>query len=147
MTRFAILSVSALVIFFPATGFAQESASSRYVMEKTEDGFVRLDTRTGEMSICRQQGGQLVCRLAADERRAMEEILADLSARVDALEQRLEGPVPMDKRTDIPDEEELDRAMGAMQKMMRGFFDMVDEFREDFEDRPELPPEPLPDRT
>jgi len=147
MTRFAILSVSALAIFFPATGFAQDPASSRYVMEKTEDGFVRLDTRTGEMSICREQGGQLVCRLAADERRAMEEILADLSARVDALEQRLEGPVPMDKRTDIPDEEELDRAVGAMQKMMRGFFGMVDEFREDFEDRPELPPEPVPDRT
>ena len=147
MTRFAILSVSLLAIAIPATGFAQQPASSRYVMEKTEDGFVRLDTRTGEMSICKEQGDQLVCRLAADERRAMEEILADLSARVDALEQRLEGPVPMDKRTDIPDEEELDRAVGAMQKMMRSFFDMVDEFRNDFDDRPELPPEPVPDKT
>ena len=147
MTRFAILCVSTLALIAPAQAFAEEAAVNRYTMEKTETGFVRLDTRTGEMSICTEQGGQLVCRLAADERRALEEILADLSARVDALEQHLEGPLPMDKSTDIPDEAEIDRALGAMEKLMRSFSGMVDEFRRDFEDRPESPLQPLPDRT
>lgn len=147
MTRFAILSVSALALIIPVQAFSQEPAASRYIMEKTENGFVRLDTRTGEMSICTQKTGQLVCRLAADERRAFEETLSDLSARVEVLENRLDALAPAEESTGIPDEAELDRAIGAMEKMMRRFFGMVEELQKDFDDEPGVPPERVPDRT
>ncbi|MCC0034896.1 MAG: hypothetical protein H6887_06435 [Hoeflea sp.] len=147
MTRFAILASSALALLIPVQVLSQEAAPNRYTMEKTENGFVRLDTLTGEMSICTQQAGQLVCRLAADERRAFEETLSELSARVENLETRLDALAAPDTDADIPDEAELDRAIGAMEKMMRRFFGMVEELQKEFDDTPKIPPEPIPDRT
>lgn len=147
MIRFAILCVSTLVLIAPAQAAAEEPAVNRYTMEKTDSGFVRLDTQTGEMTICTQKADQLVCRLAADERRAFEETLSDLSARVENLENRLDALVPLEDSTGIPDEAELDRALGAMEKMMRRFFGMVEELQKDFDGKPGVPPEPLPDRT
>jgi hypothetical protein len=149
MTRFAILCVSTLALIAPAQAFAEEAAVNRYTMEKTDNGFIRLDTQTGEMSICTQKAGQLVCRLAADERRAFEETLSDLSARVETLESRLDALVPSEDRTGtgIPDEAELDRALGAMEKFMRRFFGLAEELQKDFDGKPGVPPEPLPDRT
>lgn len=154
MIRFAVLSLVALVLSGPGPAIAQEAIANRFTMEKTENGFVRMDTQTGEMSICSEKTGQLVCRLAADERRAFEETLADLSDRVAALEQRLALDAPgykPDSRQDaIPDEAELDRALEAMNKMMRGFFGMVEDLRKEFDEGtngPGVPSEPVPDRT
>ncbi len=147
MTRFAILTASVLALPIAAAAYAQEPGSSRYTLERTENGFVRLDTRTGEMSICTEKTGQLVCRLAADERRAFEESLSDLSARVEELEKRLDLVAPTEQDPGIPDEAELDRALNAMEKMMRRFFGMVEELEKEFEDKPKIPLEPIPDRT
>lgn len=147
MTRFAILSAFALSSLIPVEALSQESATARFIMEKTETGFVRMDVQTGEMSICTEQSGQLVCRLSADERRAFEESLSELSGRVTELEARLDGLDQPDGNTGLPDEAELDRALGAMEHMMRRFFGMVDELRKDYEDGPKVPPEPVPDRT
>ena len=147
MTRFAILSVSALALIMPVQAQSEEPAASRFTMEKTETGFVRMDTLTGEMSICAEKAGQLVCRLAADERRAFEETLSDLSARVEALESRLNALAPPAEGGELPDDAELDRAIGAMEKMMRRFFGMVEELQKDFDDKPKTPPQPIPDRT
>ncbi|WP_417411186.1 hypothetical protein [Hoeflea sp.] len=149
MTRFVILSVSAFTLIATVQAFAEEPASNRYTMEKTGNGFVRLDTRTGEMSICTEQAGQLVCRIAADERRAFEDTLSELSARVEILESRLDALAPSDDSTGsgIPDEKELDQALGAMEKMMRRFFGMVEELQKDFDGNPGVPLEPVPDRT
>jgi hypothetical protein len=147
MTRFAILTASGLALLIAAGAHAQEPSSSRYTLERTENGFVRLDTRTGEMSICTERTGQLVCRLAADERRAFEESLSDLSARVEELEKRLDMLAPREQDPGIPDEAELDRALTAMEKMMRRFFGMVEELQKEFDDEPKIPLEPVPDRT
>ncbi|WP_394690820.1 hypothetical protein [Hoeflea sp.] len=150
MIRFAVLSIAVMVILDAAPTVAQEPIANRFTLEKTENGFVRMDTQTGEMSICAEQQGQLVCRLAADERRAFEESLSDLSDRVAVLEQRLEIETPGEKSDGIPDEAELNRALDAMNKMMRGFFGMVEDLRKEFDEGanvPGVPPEPIPDRT
>lgn len=147
MIRFQILCVSVLALSGPTGALAQEPASSRYTIERFANGFVRLDTQTGELSMCTGTDGQLVCKMAADERRAFEDTLSDLSARVEALESRLDPVTPREEGGGIPDDVEIDRAIGAMQKMMRHFFGMVDELRRDFEASPETPTEPVPDRT
>lgn len=150
MIRFAVLSSAVLVVLGAVPTVAQEPIANRFTLEKTENGFVRMDTQTGEMSICSEKEGQLVCRLAADERRAFEETLSDLSARVAALEQRLKIETLDVKPDGIPDEAELDRALNAMNKMMRGFFGMVEELRKEFDEgaeNPGVPSQPVPDRT
>lgn len=147
MIRFEILCVSALALVGPAQAHAQEPSANRYTIERTDNGFVRLDIQTGEMSMCTEKSGQLVCRLSADERRAFEEALSDLSARVEALERGVDPVVPPEDGLGIPDKAELDRAIGAMEKMMRHFFGMVEDLRRDFESSPQMPPDPIPDRT
>ena len=147
MIRIAILSIAVLAASGPGQAFSQEPIANRFTMEKTESGFVRMDTLTGEMSICTEKAGQLVCKLAADERRAFEETLSDLSARLAALEDRLDALRPESGSRDSPDDAELDRALDAMEKMMRRFFGMVDELRKDFGDGEDTPADPLPDRT
>ncbi len=147
MPRFIVpLLIAASILSAPA--LAQEAKSSRYTMEKTVNGFVRLDTLTGEMSLCVEQSGQIVCKLAADERRAFEETLSDLSARVAALEQSLAAgglPGAGVEAPRLPDDAEVERALGVMETVMRRFFGMVDELKKNIE--PEAPPAAVPDRT
>ena len=44
----------------------------RFTMTATANGFLRLDTRTGAVSLCVVQGGTAQCRVAADERTALD---------------------------------------------------------------------------
>lgn len=150
MFRFAVLFLAAVFVPGHVSADTQEAIANRFVLEKTENGFVRMDTGTGELSICSNKAGQLVCRLPADERRAFEEALSDLSDRVSALEQRLAAVPPGGEDSGLPDDAELDRALGAMEKMMRGFFSMMEDLRRDLDRKPADPDQsvdPLPDRT
>ena len=84
MKPFAVIAALSVLAASPA--LAQES---RYVMEKTDTGFVRMDTVTGAMSVCETNGKQLVCRLAADERHAFQDAIDELHERIDALETKV----------------------------------------------------------
>jgi exonuclease VII small subunit len=105
-------------------GSAHAEGEGRYRMEKTETGFIRLDTASGDISLCREQEGQIVCRMAADERAAFEKELDLLTKRVDALEK---GGVTGETaaKPSLPTDEEIDRTMGIMEKMMQRFMGIV----------------------
>ncbi|MGF6172850.1 hypothetical protein [Ensifer sp. 4252] len=108
-----------------ATGArAQDPAPGRYAMQKSETGIARLDTQTGEVSLCQERDGQLVCRMAADERTAFELEIDLLTKRVEALEKAAESGGAVAK-PDLPTDEEIDRTMGIMERMMRKFMDIV----------------------
>jgi hypothetical protein len=105
---------------------AEEVSPGRYSMQKSETGLARLDTETGEVSLCRENNGELVCRMAADERAAFERELDLLTKRVEALERAVESGETA-RKPDLPDDEEIDRAMGIMEKMMRKFMEIAKE--------------------
>src|SRR3546814_9428408 len=67
--RLALLSLTVLPAFaLLANGsVAQETGSPRFQMEKTESGFVRLDRETGAISVCREDAGELICRMRSEE--------------------------------------------------------------------------------
>ncbi len=114
-------------------------------MQKTETGVARLDTKTGEMTLCREQAGELVCRMGADERRAFEDELDRLSARVDALEKSAgSGPTALERR--LPSNEEIDQTMSIMERMMRRFMAIVKDLNSD-EVTPQGGSLPAPDKT
>lgn len=127
-----------------ASGSGAEG-ESRYQMERSADGFVRLDTVTGEMSVCKEASGQLTCRMAADERAAFEQELDRLTKRVEALEKAQRSGVLADKPR-LPTDEEIDRTMGIMERMMQRFMDIVKNL-EGGNDRTGPQTAPLPEKT
>jgi exonuclease VII small subunit len=121
------MRIHASLLIFVATllaGSAQAEGEGRYRMEKTETGFIRLDTASGDISLCREQEGQIVCRMAADERAAFEKELDLLTKRVEALEK---GGVSGETaaKPSLPTDEEIDRTMSIMEKMMQRFMGIV----------------------
>jgi hypothetical protein len=105
---------------------AEEAAAGRFQLQPTEGGVVRLDTRTGAMTLCRNSEGELICRMAADERAAYEEELDRIERRVAALEGRNASAI---RPPPAPSDAEIDRSIGIMERFMRSFMGLVDEFR------------------
>lgn len=119
MSRVVVAAV--LLIGFVAGAAAQES---RYRFESTEDGYVRFDSVTGDISVCRRSGEELVCRASADERRALLDQIDALEDRVVELETALVEAEAMPD-DGLPSEAELDRTLGIMENVFRRFHGMI----------------------
>lgn len=128
LTRTPILCVALLTAgLSPRPLLAEEAAAGRFQLQPTEGGVVRLDTRTGAMTLCRNSNGELICRMAADERAAYEEELDRIEKRVAALEGR--PAAATGSTTAAPSDAEIDRSITIMERFMRSFMGLVDEFR------------------
>jgi hypothetical protein len=96
-----------------------DAENGRFTMTPVASGFLRLDTRTGQTSLCTVSADQAQCRSGADERAALEAEIARLSQENAALKASNPG-APQD-------EEErrfnrgLDRAETFMRRMLRLF--------------------------
>ena len=113
-----------------APAIAQDADMARFALEKTDGGFVRLDRKTGALTLCQEKDGTLTCRMAADERAAYEEDLGRLEKRVEALERSLATGRPLAKGEPLPSDEEVERSIGIMERFMRSFFGLVEEFKQ-----------------
>jgi len=79
-------------------------ADKRFTYHQIDDGYLRLDLRTGEVATCRQREAGWTCMLAAEERAALETEIARLQRdnallKSALLERGLPLPAP---RTDAP---------------------------------------------
>jgi hypothetical protein len=57
---------------------ALDTSNPRFAYHKIDDGYVRLDLRSGEVATCRPHPGGWTCTLAAEERTALESEIARL---------------------------------------------------------------------
>ncbi|MDP9807631.1 hypothetical protein J2W42_000462 [Rhizobium tibeticum] len=126
------IAIGFFALLLPLGGYAAEIDTSRFQLERSGDHFVRLDRKTGAMSLCEEKDGTLACRMAADERAAYEQELDRLSARVTALENKS----IVNKA--LPSDAEIDRSIGIMERWMRSFMGIVKEFQDE-EERNTLP--------
>ena len=153
MPRIALISPLLLMSLLAGASAAEPD---RYRLEKTPNGYVRMDTRTGEMSICQEKWGELVCRMAADERTAVHDemerlqtelkALDDQLATVKALEDRvtkLENSVTAKIEQSLPTEEDFNKTMSYMERFFRSFMGIV----RDFENENSKPAVPGTDKT
>ncbi|PSJ54897.1 hypothetical protein [Kumtagia ephedrae] len=131
MRLYAIPAALLLAALASTAALAQDG---RYVLEKSGDGFVRMDRETGEMSTCAQEGAALVCKLAADERVAyqdeidrLQDDLAALGTRVEKLENSLAARI----ESTLPTEEEFGKTLGYMERFLRSFMGIVKDMEED----------------
>ncbi len=138
-TAFAVLLLAAGI----PVAVAQETNTDRYTLEKSESGFVRLDRQTGAVTLCTEADGTLTCRMAADERAAYDEDLARLEKRVEALEKQIADGTAAGSG-ELPSDAEIDRSIGIMERFMRAFFGLVQEFQGEQQENQQGT---VPDRT
>ena len=121
-----ILIPAALCSLVAASAYSQET--DRYRLEKSDNGYVRMDTKTGAMSVCEERSGQLVCKMAADERAALQDEIDRLQSSVKALDERvakLESTPSARLESNLPSEEDFNKTMSYMERFFRSFMDIV----------------------
>jgi hypothetical protein len=133
MARFGFLFVFALACVWapvalaetPAPKAAPESENGRYSMSPVADGMLRLDTRSGQVSLCRQKSDGWVCEATADDRAAYEKEIARLQAKVAGLEAEL-GRRPGGSDLKLPSDADVDRVMKFFETVFRRFIGMIE---------------------
>ena len=133
---------------------APDSENGRYVFNTVPDGLLRLDTRTGQVSLCGKRAAGWSCQSVPDERAALEGEIARLQNENGALKKELVTrgiPLPGAMRPDtpvasaapppggsapglkLPTDAELDRVMSFVEKVWRRLVDMVQTMQRDAE--------------
>lgn len=127
-----------------ASARAQEmpgpSDNARYTFHRVQDVFLRLDLRTGRVSQCGWSAIGWYCRVAPDERAALESEIARLETSNSALKKELAErglPLPDGIKPDAqvtgggavelkaPDGLEFGRVKGVVEKVWRRMMDMM----------------------
>nr|WP_244438069.1 hypothetical protein [Afipia birgiae] len=80
---------------------APDTENGRYTLSPVTDGFLRLDTRNGVMSICTNKSGW-ICRLVPDERAALDTEIGRLQTDNKNLREQLAQRDTVTGKTDAP---------------------------------------------
>lgn len=121
-----MIIMTSLAAVFAAPSLAADNPPGRYSLLSVDGGFVRLDTTTGDMVSCTNLGGTFSCSpLAVTRTETKEQAPASETERIAKLEQRLD--MLEERSLTVPDSEDLDKALSAMEKFMRRFMDMARE--------------------
>jgi hypothetical protein len=130
----------------------------RYSFHRVQDSFVRLDGRTGQVSVCGRETSGWACRAVPDERAALEEAIGRLQGDNAALKKELlarglslpsgvRADAPVAKESDkgadkpaeagppakMPSDAELDRVLAFIEKVWRRLVEMMVEFQRDMQ--------------
>ena len=136
------LLAAAFVLLAPcANAQTPDSENGRYTFTPVPDGTLRLDTRTGAVSLCAKKEAAWSCNTVPDERQALENEIARLQRENGALKKDMLArglPLPggvasapsaqqreLNLKVPLPSDAEIDRVMSAFEKMWRRIVDMV----------------------
>lgn len=155
-TTLALSAMAFLAICSHSTAAnAQTESAGRYTMTPINGGFVRLDSQTGEMSVCRERDGQLTCELIEDQAKARREELAELRKENERLKEEVrrldlilnmpgqnEAPQtqPNTPGFTLPTEEQVDEALDYFENILRNLKERLERLEKDKE--PATEPEP-----
>ena len=132
------IAVAAFCLSLPVRADDQtpDTAGGRYTLNKVADGFIRLDTQTGEVALCSQRAVGWACQSAPEDRGAYESEISRLRSENAALKQALLSrglPLPpghqsgATRRTDnditirLPSNAEIDRAVSYVGQIWQRF--------------------------
>jgi hypothetical protein len=140
---FLVLIVAGLT-FAPAGARAQapqpDNEDVRFTFHRTDDGYLRLDGRSGQVSICIRRPAGWLCRAVPDERTALEseivrlqsdnaalkkELLAHALALPGAIKPDLTPGLVEEPRVQLPSDAEFNQMMGFIEKVWRRLVEMV----------------------
>ena len=139
-----------------------DSRDGRYSLYRVNDTLVRLDSRTGQVSVCSQGASGWSCQAVPDDRVALESEISRMQSENAALKKELlarnlplpDGerpppvaqaqpmtPNPPDKapnvtpETRLPSEAEFERAMAFLTKAWRRMVEMMADLQRDIDRR------------
>ena len=146
------------------TASAQDAApkppdpeDGRYGFHRVDDSFVRLDGRTGQVSVCGRESNGWTCRAVPDERAALEEAIGRLQGDNAMLKRELLArglPLPSGIKADppavkdpdkakpadpappaakLPSDAEFDRIMSFVERVWRRLVEMMVELQRDIQ--------------
>jgi hypothetical protein len=132
-----------------------DTENGRYTLAPVEDGILRLDTRTGAMSICNNKHVGWSCYAMPDERAALDTEIGRLQRDNERLQEQLaqRAPPQTSKNEEppkrpatpsppptsesgrnpdlsLPSDRDLDRAMAFLEKAWRRLIDMAHRLRD-----------------
>ena len=137
------------LLFVGTTAWAQgtptDSDDARYTFNRVDDGYLRLDGRTGQVSHCMRQSVGWACRALPDDRTALEAEIGRLQAENVALKKELlarnlplpgtvkpGGPAtPGEPRLQLPNDTDLNKVMSFLEKVWRRLVEMVGTLQKD----------------
>ena len=144
MIRTGAFIVTALGLAVPSTVWAQTAApqsdDKRYTFNRVDEGYLRLDGRTGQVSICAQRPAGWACQAVPDERAVLEAEIARLQAENAAVKKELiarnlplpgtvkpDAPAanPDESRLQLPNDADLNKVMNFVEKVWRRLLDMI----------------------
>lgn len=109
----------------------------RYSMQPAEGGFLRLDTVTGDVSLCARSAQTFECKPVKDDRDLQAELARlstenkELRGEIKRLEDMLGlngGPHKGNRKLELPTEEDVDKALSYVERMLKKFRDKIKEF-------------------
>ncbi len=141
-------AVAAVIATLVLTGAASaddattpQAGEARYEFHQVADGFLRLDTQTGEVTLCSRRAVGWACLVAPEDRVALENEIARLRKDNAALKQALlsrglplpPGMIPEAGPDDngnsltlrLPDDADLNRLMAFVGKMWHRFVEAI----------------------
>jgi hypothetical protein len=117
---------------------APDSADGRFTFHRADDGFLRLDGRSGQVSLCQRRSAGWECQAVPDERAALEGEIARLQSDNANLKRELLAhnlPLPggvkpeafgrSEDRLQLPSDAELNRAMAFVEKVWKRMVEMI----------------------
>jgi hypothetical protein len=122
-----ILPLLITTALLTGSGAMAAEITGRYVLEKVEQGFLRLDSETGVMALCAAKARVWECETVKDNGLDLTSEMARLRAENDALKARLAELEKRGTSTKLPSDQEVDRMVDVFGKMFDRFLDFARE--------------------
>jgi hypothetical protein len=142
--RSVLIAVAFIGCALPAFAQTPDLEDKRFTFHKVDDGFLRLDGRSGAVSLCRRPESGWVCGAVPDERAALESEIARLANENATLKRTLldrggalpglppRPPADVGVSKTVPSDAGVDRVMAFMEKLWLRMRDMIANVRRDF---------------
>ena len=145
--RVMIIAFALGICAIPAAAQSQDADDKRFTMHKVDDGYLRLDGRTGAVSLCTRPDSGWVCRTVPDERSALESEIGRLAAENAELKRTLldrgmslpglppRPPADVGVGSAAPTESDVDRVVALAERLWRRTLDVIGNLKHDLADK------------